>query len=496
MMVLTQLILLLSLLDLEVVANFAVKEKDTAEDPPYLSSSSSSSSRLSRKRLWFDVTEWGVVGDGIHDDTDSMRELLVGMPCNDCHKHIVIPKHAIVKTYPLNLTSHTTLQVDGILSAIPSMSHWPIIPPVPIYATSEDRNGGYLINMYQGFLYAQDATDIRITGSGLIDGGGPYWWDLFDARNLTGGGRPNLIQMVNCTHLEYDSVTLQDSPFWTVHPILSKDIHIHHLKIRAPLYAPNVDGIDPDSSENVMIEYNDVACGDDNIAIKAGVCGLPTEYINDCRDPIWSSGAYATRNVTVRHNIFRTGMGIAVGSEMSGGVHDVFVYNNTVGLCLSGADDKYKSCGWGPALHVKTTITRSGVIENVIYENNTVYNNSMFIFLETNYQKGSKQIIPPGYPKVLLRNIVFRNNVVLGEATAANFHCHPKDPCHNIQVVNNTITKADNKDHSPWECSFIDSYQVSGNYPSGLEDCMAESMNTTPGVLADRPYLPTEVDRA
>ena len=39
------------------------------------------------------------------------------------------------------------------------------------------------------------------------------------------------------------------------------------------MYAPNSDGIDPDSSRDVMIEHNDVSCGDDHIAIKAGVCG-------------------------------------------------------------------------------------------------------------------------------------------------------------------------------------------------------------------------------
>ena len=145
----------------------------------------------------------------------------------------------------MNLTSHTTLQVDGSLLAIPSAPHWPVMPPVPIYGDSEDRRGGWIINQYQAFVYAGNGENVRITGNGLIDGGGPYWWDLFKKQDelLKYGGRPNLIQTVNVTGFVMDSVTLKDSPFWTVHPMLSKDIHIHHIKIRAPLYAPNVDGM-------------------------------------------------------------------------------------------------------------------------------------------------------------------------------------------------------------------------------------------------------------
>jgi polygalacturonase len=282
------------------------------------------------------------VGDGKTDDTAAMRRLLQS-PCDalptlrtngipdvksqrhpepivhpttntcPCHKHIVIPKGTIVVTYPLNMTSHMTLQVDGILQAIASTAHWPILPPNPIYGDSQDF---IHTNQYQGFLYAEHARNIRVTGSGVIDGNGPYWWDLIaqartnkdNNNDLLQAGRPNLFQTNNCSGIEMNHVTMKDAAFWTVHPMLSRDIHIHYLTIRAKLYAPNVDGIDPDSCQNVMVEYNDISCGDDHIAIKSGVCGphLP----NDCRDADWHSrvGHYLTWNVTIRHNIFRTGM--------------------------------------------------------------------------------------------------------------------------------------------------------------------------------------------
>ena len=169
-------------------------------------------------------------------------------------------------------------------------------------------------------------------------------------------------------------------------------------------------------------------------------------------------------------------MGIAIGSETSGSVIDVFIYNNTIGLCESGSDDKYKSCGWGPALHLKTTITRSGKIDNIVFDANTIYNNTMFILLETNYQT-SQQALPVNYPKTRVSNIQFTNNRALGGAIGAQFHCDPNDPCHNITVVNNIIVKAQEQKLDPWSCQFVESYHIADNLPMGLEDCMAHSMN-------------------
>jgi polygalacturonase len=448
-----------------------------------------------------DVTQHGVVGDGIHDDTESMRRLLLpsnhrstlddslipfSFSCCCCHRRkIVIPAHITVLSYPLNLTSCTTFQVDGTLLAMPSTEHWPILPPVATYGSSEDTfHGGFTINQYHPFVYAANASHIRITGNGNIHGNGEYWWDLFQNNStpLQLAGRPNLIQTVHCNNVEIDSVTLINSAFWTVHPMLSRNIHIHHMTLRAPMYAPNVDGIDPDSCENVLIEYNDIACGDDHIAIKAGLCGMPDDHrsINHCTDPHWPS--VPTRNVTVQHNIFRTGMGIAIGSESSGSIQDVYIFNNSIGVCQTGHDDPHKSCGWGPALHLKTTITRSGSIQNVTFDRNMVYNTSMFILVETNYHGENQPQLPANYPKTIVQTIVFSNNVALGTATAAIFHCDAQDPCHEIHVINNTIVNVEDETTNPWGCQYIQSYHVQGNRPGGLEECMERSMNGTRGV--------------
>ena len=418
----------------------------------------------------YDVTDFGATGDGITDDSKSIARALAAA-ASAPSSVVVFPPGKVFLTAPINMSSGMTLQVDGTLRAksgnnsLTGISGWPQMPPLPSYGNS--RDGPYL--QFQAFLYASEVEDIAINGSGTIDGSGDWWWHNQRNRSLIPAGRPNLIQFVNAKRVEVTGVTLRDSPFWCLHPVQCEDVHVHHMKIRSRMYAPNSDGIDPDSCKNVMIEHNDISTGDDGIAIKAGVCGASSP--NDCvQDKNFSDGTYLTRNVTVRHNIFRIGMGISVGSESSGGIQDVYIHDNVVGLCEAG-HCLDKCCGWGPALHLKTALTRGGTIQNIVFKDNTIINNTGFIDMETNYQSGDTP--PSGYAPTTVRDIVFSGNRVLGSGTGASFVCSVHDACDNITVTNNTVAQNAN----PWHCKFVRSFTTSNNTgESDLQNCMNNSM--------------------
>jgi hypothetical protein len=238
-------------------------------------------------------------------------------------------ENKIFLTGPINMSSAMTLQVDGTLRAksgnntADGVSAWPQIPPLPSYGNS--RDGETL--QFQAFVYALNVNDIAINGSGTIDGSGEWWWANQHNRSAVPAGRPNLIQFVNVKRIEVTGVTLRDSPFWCLHPVYCEDVHVHHMLIRSRMYAPNSDGVDPDSCKNVMIgegtalfslfvrinfltaEHNDISTGDDGIAIKAGVCGSDKAPSSDsdpklqggptplkCVDePKFSDGTYLTQ---------------------------------------------------------------------------------------------------------------------------------------------------------------------------------------------------------
>jgi polygalacturonase len=222
----------------------------------------------------FDVSKFGAVGDGVHDDTKAVATALLAAAAAP-PSTVLFPVGKIYLSGPINISSGVTLQVEGTLLAKSGnntkngVKDWPQIPPLPSYGNS--RDGPYL--QFQAFVYSLNTHSIALKGNGTIDGSGAWWWDNQRNRTLIPSGRPNLVQLVNVSGIEVTGVTLRDSPFWCLHPVYSNDIHVHHMKIRSRMYAPNSDGVDPDSSKNVMIEHNDISTGDDGIAIKAGVCG-------------------------------------------------------------------------------------------------------------------------------------------------------------------------------------------------------------------------------
>jgi len=73
------------------------------------------------------------------------------------------------------------------------------------------------------------------------------------------------------TNVELRNITIINSPFWTVHPVYCENVIIDGITIINPSNVSNTDGIDPDSSINVMITNNYVSVGDDNIAVKSGL---------------------------------------------------------------------------------------------------------------------------------------------------------------------------------------------------------------------------------
>ena len=112
---------------------------------------------------------------------------------------------------------------------------------------------------------------------------------------------------------------LKEPGFWTVHLCFSDNVVVDGLTIRANRGqegGPSTDGIDIDSSTNVLVQNCDIDCHDDNFCLKAG------------RDADGLRVNKPTENVIIRDCIARKGYGlITCGSETSGGIRNVKVYN-------------------------------------------------------------------------------------------------------------------------------------------------------------------------
>src|SRR5262245_35134046 len=161
------------------------------------------------------------------------------------------------------------------------------------------RYEGVELMNYSPFIYALDARDIAITGTGTLDGQADegHWWNwrgagpaaespmaaarakLFEMaergdpveRRVFGAGqflRPVFIQTYRCQNVLIDGVTIVNSPMWEINPVLCRNVIVRGATIRS--HGPNNDGCDPESCRDVLIERCTFDTGDDCIALKSG----------------------------------------------------------------------------------------------------------------------------------------------------------------------------------------------------------------------------------
>jgi polygalacturonase len=129
-----------------------------------------------------------------------------------------------------------------------------------------------------------------------------------DSSNL----RPQFIQFNRSENILLEGIKITNSPFWTIHLYLSKDIVVRNLNVYA--HGHNNDGIDPEMSQNVLIENCIFDQGDDAIAIKSG------------RNQEGWRIKTPSKNIVIRNCTVKNGHQLlALGSELSGGIENVFV---------------------------------------------------------------------------------------------------------------------------------------------------------------------------
>ena len=159
---------------------------------------------------------------------------------------------------------------------------------------------------------------------------------------IPGRVRPRLINMSNCQNILLAGVTLKNGASWNIHMIYSDSIVTHGCTICSD-GVWNGDGWDPDSSTNCTLFGCTFYTGDDSVAIKSGknpegnIVNKPTKHIRifDCKCAF--------------------GHGIAMGSEMSGGIEDVKIWDCDMGNSLCGIEIKgtKKRGGYVRDIHVR-----------------------------------------------------------------------------------------------------------------------------------------------
>lgn len=256
---------------------------------------------------------------------------------------------------------------------------------------------------YSPLIYAYQAKNIALTGKGTINGNGAQnfskWKttqnnDKIALRKMGtdnspvylrqfGEGhylRPSFFQPFGCTNVRLEGITIIDSPFWVIHPVYCDNVIVRGVTVNS--YNTNNDGCDPESTSNVLIENCTFATGDDAIAIKSG------------RDNDAWRIARPTENVVIRNCQFESEInGVCIGSEISGGVRNVFIENIKIPHAAN-------------AIYFKSNTNRGAFIENIMVRNIQAESvKTALIRFEPNYKGEGKGQYPTRFSNFTIENI-------------------------------------------------------------------------------------------
>tara|TARA_B100000959_G_scaffold282912_1_gene350449 strand:+ start:97 stop:1527 length:1431 start_codon:yes stop_codon:yes gene_type:complete len=249
---------------------------------------------------------------------------------------------------------------------------------LPMVLTSWEGNDVY---NFSSFIHAESQNNIAITGRVVLNGNGSKnnWWNWKDkslpvpmrAENhpdirpkllkqnrdnvpvdqrkygIDSKLRANFMTLRNCKNIYIKGITLINSPMWNIHPLMSENIIIDSVTIISPNNSPNTDGINPESSKNILIQNSVISVGDDCITIKSG-------RNNDGRRRNMPSENIYIKNCTLANGHG----GIVIGSELSGGVKNVIVED-----CKMNSPDLLR------ALRIKSNEYRGAYVQNIVMRN-------------------------------------------------------------------------------------------------------------------------------
>ena len=397
----------------------------------------------------------------------------------------------IWRTGPIGLKSHIELNIDrnAVIVFDPDQDLYPII----------DTNfEGLDVRRCLSPIHAEGATDIAITGGGVIDGSGEYWrevkkrkvsddqWKTILARGgvlsddgkvwfpdegykkarATAGSlnypdpsldeneiktflRPVMVSLRECERVLLQDCTFQNSPCWNIHPLYCKDLTIKDIIVRNPHYSANGDGIDIDACENVILTGSSFDVGDDAICIKSGKDADGRRHARKCRNLIIS-------DCTVYHGHG----GFVVGSEMSGGVENIKVSN-----C--------RFIGTDVGLRFKSTRGRGGLVKDIwcdhIYMKDIVSYGVIFNLYYAGVaagdmdSDGKSDIQPVDETTPEMRDIHFTGIICAGAKQAIFINGLPELPVSSITFANSSFTASKGAEMHFAEGISFDNVLVNGN---------------------------------
>ncbi|MFA5962023.1 MAG: glycoside hydrolase family 28 protein [Parcubacteria group bacterium] len=374
------------------------------------------------------ITDFGAKNDGATLNTRAFNDAVIEC-ANAGGGHVIVPAGKWL-TGAIHLKSNIDLHLEKEAEILFSKDPKDYLPVV------FTRFEGIELLNYSPFIYAKDCENISISGTGTLDGQGKEWlkWKDIqkgDAQRLykmaddnvpveerifaqKGDAlRPFFVEFVNCKNIRLLDFTLKNSPMWSVHPLYSENVLIRGIQIITDGH--NNDGIVIDSSKYVLVDNTYLETGDDSISIKSGV------------DKDGWRVNRPSENIVIQNSRMKNGhSSITIGSEMSGGVKNIYI-----------KDCSFEDSGQG--VRVKSLPGRGGYVEN-IWAGGIQMNNieSAALQFDMNYDSSTNKPSTSALPRI--DNIYIDQINVIGNSPKylVKIDGLPEQPIENVTIANVT----------------------------------------------------------
>ncbi len=395
----------------------------------------------------YTLRSFGAVGDGLSDDSLAFAKAFDALADGG----VLRIEAGNYRTRPLRIKAGNAVIEFEKGSVVQFIADEALYRPV--YSRWEG------VNCYcmHPCLLIEESDGLILRGEGVLDGNGKWWWDAanrkrndqktpvsefehelarlnpgYEKQGGGGGGRqcqflrPPLLQILHSNNVKLEGLTLQNSPFWTLHPLYSTNLVLQDLTILNPKDAPNTDGIDVDSCRFVTIKGCHVDVGDDGIALKSG------------SGPDGVAANKPTTDVLIEECTVKNAHGGAViGSETAAGIRDVRVRD-----CLFDGTDR--------GIRIKTRRGRGGEISNLHFDSVRMRRNLCPLTLNMYYRCGSldaedfsleKKAVTTTTPSI--EQVVIENCISEDSTSSAAFIVGlPEVPIKDLVIRNCTFTVA------------------------------------------------------
>ncbi|HMB61223.1 MAG TPA: glycoside hydrolase family 28 protein [Xanthomonadales bacterium] len=418
----------------------------------------------------FSILDFGAVGDGRTDCSQAIAETIAAASAKGGGRVTIPP--GVYLTGPMHLQNHINLHIEegATLSFIPEPDRY-----LPAVFT---RWEGMEFMGLSPLIYAYGKTDLAVTGKGILNGGADEtnWWpwankdpdaefsqtpartSLFaeseagippEDRLYAEGAylRPPFIQFYHCSNILIEGVTITHAPFWLINPVLCNSVTLRGVTCIS--YGPNNDGCDPESSKDVLIEDCVFDTGDDCIAIKSG------------RNADGRRVNVASENIVVSNCEMKAGHGgVVMGSELSGGIRNVFVEN-----CRMSSPDLW-SC-----IRIKTNAMRGGGVENLNVRKLDVGTVRDIVLINFYYEEGEDGPHSPVVQNLSIEDV----HVELAERVL-NVRGFDHAPIKDLKLANIIVEKAELPSIiSNVNQLVLENVRINGSSVKTAEDLQAES---------------------